>query len=298
MKKNQFKNSKVVTDLKKVGIFKFKNTSVFSNQTRDGNIKVLKDKKTGVIFIPKYRSKIKNYYQQQTENLFLIKYAAKIRKKDVQLTEMNDEIRRFKYLKNKIKNKSLLDFGCGKGKFIKLAKKNTKNIAGLEISKQLVNYLSKKFKIYEDIDKIDQKFDIITLFHVLEHIPNQIETLKKLKNLINKNGKLIIEVPHANDLLLNLKVFRNFTLWSEHLVLHTKLSLTKYLNTAGFKIYNINFVQRYNFLNHLKWFVEGKPEGHVTNQMLYDKDIVETYNNFLVKNKITDTLLVEARPYK
>lgn len=298
MKKNQFKNSKVVTDLKKVGIFKFKNTSVFSNQTRDGNIKVLKDKKTGVIFIPKYRSKIKNYYQQQTENLFSIKYAVKIRKKNVQLTEMNDEIRRFKYLKNKIKNKSLLDFGCGKGKFIKLAKKNTKNIAGLEISKQLVNYLSKKFKIYEDINQIDQKFDIITLFHVLEHIPNQIETLKKLKNLINKNGKLIIEVPHANDLLLNLKVFRNFTLWSEHLVLHTKLSLTKYLNTAGFKIYNINFVQRYNFLNHLKWFVEGKPEGHVTNQMLYDKDIVETYNKFLIKNKITDTLLVEARPYK
>ena len=31
------------------------------------------------------------------------------------------------------------------------------------------------------------------------------------------------------DLLLSIKAFRNFTLWSEHLVLHTKLSLTKYL---------------------------------------------------------------------
>ena len=219
-------------------------------------------------------------------------------RKNVQLTGLNDDIRRFKYLKNKIKNKSLLDFGCGKGKFLALAKKNTKNIAGLEISKQFVNHLSKKFKMYEDIDKIDQKFDIITLFHVLEHIPDQIETLKKLKKIINKKGKLIIEVPHANDLLLNLKVFRNFTLWSEHLVLHTKLSLKKYLNIAGFKIDNIIFVQRYNFLNHLKWFLEGKPEGHVTNQKLYDKDIIKTYNKFLVKNQITDTLLVEAKPLK
>ena len=99
-------------------------------------------------------------------------------------------------------------------------------------------------------------------------------------------------MPHANDLLLNLKEFRNFTLWSEHLVLHTKLSLTKYLNITGFKIDNIIFVQRYNFLNHLKWFLEGKPEGHVTNQKLYDKNIIETYNKFLVKNQITDTLFL------
>lgn len=294
MKKKFIKDSKVVSDLKKAGIFKSKNTSIFSNQTRDRNVKVLKDKKSGVIFIPKYRSDIKNHYQQKNENIFSIKNAFKVRKKNIQLTELNDDFRRFKYLENKIKNKSLLDFGCGKGKFLNLSKKNTKNIAGLEINKQFINHLSKKFKMYEDIDKIDQKFDIITLFHVLEHIPNQIDTLKKIKKIINKNGKLIIEVPHANDLLLNLKVFRNFTLWSEHLVLHTKLSLTKYLHIAGFKIDKIIFVQRYNFLNHIKWFLEGKPEGHATNQKLYDKNMIETYNKFLVKNQITDTLFFEA----
>ena len=124
------------------------------------------------------------------------------------MTGLNDDIRRFKYLKNKIKNKSLLDFGCGKGKFLALAKKNTKNIAGLEISKQFVNHLSKKFKMYEDIDKIDQKFDIITLFHVLEHIPDQNKTLKKVKKIINKIEKFLILVRHAHVLLLNLKVFR------------------------------------------------------------------------------------------
>tara|TARA_B100000989_G_scaffold72938_4_gene51266 strand:- start:8820 stop:9716 length:897 start_codon:yes stop_codon:yes gene_type:complete len=295
MKKKFTRYSQVVNDLIHVGIFKSKNTSIFSNQTRDKNIKVLKDKKTGVIFIPKHRSNIKNHYQLKNENLFSIKSVFKVRRKNVKLIGLNDDVRRFEYLKNKIKNKSLLDFGCGKGKFLKIAKRNTKNIAGLEISRQFINHLSKQFKMYEDLDHVDQKFDVVTLFHVLEHIPNQIETLKKIKKVIYKNGKLFIEVPHANDLLLNLKVFRNFTLWSEHLVLHTKFSLTKYLKVAGFKINKILFIQRYNFLNHLKWFMEGKPEGHVTNQMLYDKDIIETYNKFLIKNKITDTLFVEAK---
>jgi SAM-dependent methyltransferase len=148
--------------------------------------------------------------------------------------------------------------------------------------------------MYENLDEIDQKFDVVTLFHVLEHIPNQIETLKNIKKVIHKKGKLFIEIPHANDLLLNLKVFRNFTLWSEHLVLHTKFSIIKYLKISGFKIDKVVFIQRYNFLNHLRWFLEGKPDGHSINQKIYDKDIIRSYEKFLVKNQLTDTIFVEA----
>ena len=52
------------------------------------------------------------------------------------------------------------------------------------------------------------------MFHVLEHLPNQIDILKKLKNNLRKNGKIIIEVPSANDLLISLedlKSFKKFT---------------------------------------------------------------------------------------
>ena len=294
MKKKNHRSSQVISDLTQARIFKAENTSIFSNQTKDRNIKVLKDKKSGVIFIPKHKSNLNKYYQSKNEDLFSIKSDVKVRKKNFQLTGLNDDIRRFNYLKNKIKNKSLLDFGCGKGKFLKIAKKHNKNIAGLEVSKQLINYLSGKFKMYENLDEIDQKFDVVTLFHVLEHIPNQIETLKNIKKVIHKKGKLFIEIPHANDLLLNLKVFRNFTLWSEHLVLHTKFSIIKYLKISGFKIDKVVFIQRYNFLNHLRWFLEGKPDGHLINQKIYDKDIIRSYEKFLVKNQLTDTIFVEA----
>ena len=53
MKKTLFKNSIVISDLKRAKIFQKKNTIILSNKTRDRNIKVLKDEKSGVIFIPK-----------------------------------------------------------------------------------------------------------------------------------------------------------------------------------------------------------------------------------------------------
>ena len=81
MKKKNQRFSQVINDLTQVGIFKAKNTSIFSNQTRDRNIKVLKDNKSGVIFIPKHKSNIKNYYQSKNENLFSIKSAVRVGKK-------------------------------------------------------------------------------------------------------------------------------------------------------------------------------------------------------------------------
>ena len=53
------------------------------------------------------------------------------------------------------------------------------------------------------------------------------EILAQLKSKLKKNGTLIIEVPHANDLLLKklkLKPYINLSLWSEHLILHTCVS--------------------------------------------------------------------------
>ena len=294
MQKNLFKNSTIISDLKRARIFKKKNTILLSNKTRDRKIEVLKDEKSGVIFIPKYKSNIKTHYQEKMISIYSKHSNIKLDNKINNLITLNDDLRRFNFLKKKIKNKTLLDFGCGRGGFLKLSQKITKNIAGLEINRQILKYLSKRFKIYDDINKIDEKFDIITLFHVLEHIPNQIETLQQIKKKLKKNGKLIIEVPHANDLLFNLKVFRNFTLWSEHLVLHTEKSLCKFLKIAGYKINKVEYIQRYNFSNHLRWFLEGKPNGHIINQKIFEKNLIHCYDEFLIKNQLSDTILVTA----
>ena len=91
-----------------------------------------------------------------------------------------------------------------------------------------INFLKK----INQINDLDFKFDSIFLFHVFEHLVNPIEVLTQLQSKLKKNGNLIIEVPHANNLLLKklkIKSFINFTLWSEHLILHTKQSLKCFL---------------------------------------------------------------------
>ena len=135
------------------------------------------------------------------------------------------------------------------------------------------------------------------MFHVLEHIPYQVKTLKILKSKLKKGGKIIIEVPHAEDFLLlqdELKEFKNFSFWSEHLVLHTYQSLKKILQVAGFKKINVRFYQRYNFSNHLGWFINRKPNGHFLYDKLVSKSLNKLYSENLIKLKQTDTLIAIA----
>ena len=97
--------------------------------------------------------------------------------------------------------------------------KNYKSLSGIELRKECINYIQKNIKkidISDNINSFDKKFDIITMFHVLEHIPYQIETLKVLKSKLKNKGKIIIEVPHAedflilqNDFIINEKIFNN-----------------------------------------------------------------------------------------
>ena len=136
------------------------------------------------------------------------------------------------------------------------------------------------------------------MFHVLQHLPNQVENIKRIKKSLEKNGKLIIEVPCANDFLLTfdeLKDFKKFTFWSEHLILHTESSLKKILKKSGFKKVQVINYQRYGFTNHLGWFTKKKPGGHNFFQNFEDKKLDSQYKEFLLKIKNTDTLIAIAQ---
>ena len=118
------------------------------------------------------------------------------------------------------------------GKSQKILKKGV----GVELNFNKIRYLNNKKITFTrnitDLDDQNFKFDTIFLFHVFEHLLYPDQILKKLKSKLKKDGNLIIEVPHANDILINklkLKSFLNFTLWSEHLILHTKKSLKCFL---------------------------------------------------------------------
>lgn len=103
-----------------------------------------------------------------------------------------------------LKDKNLLDVGCGTGDFLRLAKEKGWAGFGIEPNAQARHIGNQKTQdsIF-DLDKLldfdAASFDVITLWHVLEHLPNLEEQISLLKKLLKPNGTLIIAVPNYNS---------------------------------------------------------------------------------------------------
>jgi len=97
--------------------------------------------------------------------------------------------------------KSVLDIGAGTGDFLNFVKSDTRSVFGIEPN-QKARELAHQKRIYleENLNDIKGKsFDVITMWHVLEHIANLEETIKEVEALLNPNGILIIAVPNFNS---------------------------------------------------------------------------------------------------
>lgn len=205
---------------------------------------------------------------------------------------LRDNLRRLNKIKNIIKDKVWLDFGCGYGGLLKLADNIPKVKYGIEIMNEACLELKKNgYLIYNDINQIkDNTIDVITLSHVIAHIANPIELCLLLKKKLKKTGKLIIETPNSNDALYELYKCNNFKnfISAEHLVIHNKNSLEFLLKKSDFVNITIENVQRYPLSNHLSWLAFGKPGNEIS--LLNNEVLNNTYIDILSKNDMTDTL--------
>lgn len=93
---------------------------------------------------------------------------------------------------------SLLDIGAGTGDFLVTAKANGWQITGVEPNENAKKLaVSKGVSFENNIESIEnQQFDVITMWHVLEHVPNVEHQIKELKRLLKPNGTIIIAVPN------------------------------------------------------------------------------------------------------
>jgi len=100
---------------------------------------------------------------------------------------------------NKTTDVTLLDYGCGTGEFLKKCKSRGWKICGIEPSDiaRIQSSEATKALIAPSLADISfNKFDIITLWHVLEHIPDLDDTLEKLKSRLSDSGTMFIAVPN------------------------------------------------------------------------------------------------------
>ncbi|QWD28803.1 class I SAM-dependent methyltransferase [Polynucleobacter paneuropaeus] len=208
-----------------------------------------------------------------------------------------DDQRRFDMLKPIIKNKHLLDFGCGAGGFLNKARHLAATINGVELERRVQEYWRGKIKISSSIEMVDGNCDLITAFHVVEHLPDPVDTLKSLANKLSSEGRMVIEVPNSEDVLLTLyesDAFQRFTYWSQHLFLFNPETLERLLHKAGLRILSIQQCQRYPISNHLHWLAKGLPGGHQRWSFLDTPHLKAAYADALAAIGKCDTLLAHV----
>ena len=105
---------------------------------------------------------------------------------------------------------SLLDIGAGTGDFLKYAKHTGWNINGVEPNEGARDLAGKKGIVLESTieDFKGKTFEVITLWHVLEHLPNLEETIFKIEKLLKPGGTLIIAVPNFKS--YDAKYYKNY----------------------------------------------------------------------------------------
>ena len=108
-------------------------------------------------------------------------------------------------LKNKLKlinsqsqKGKILDIGTGVGDFLAVAKKDRWEVFGTEPSEKAKTIAKTKgVPFVENLSELENhSFDIITMWHVLEHVPDLENQIKELKRLLKTDGTLIVAVPN------------------------------------------------------------------------------------------------------
>ena len=157
--------------------------------------------------------------------------------------------RRLKEIESKVKPGVLLDVGSGCGQFLAEAKKRGWQVHGNEISGHGVQYAKTRFGIdlvnaeLPDAGFPENFFDVVTMWHVLEHTRDPLAHLQVCRRMLKLGGLLVVAVPNADDLLfqwaymlLRLRRTKYFTPGDRelHLFQFSKQTLEAMLLKAGF----------------------------------------------------------------
>ncbi|HOK40050.1 MAG TPA: class I SAM-dependent methyltransferase [bacterium] len=174
---------------------------------------------------------------------------------------------KFSLIKNFLAGKkSILEIGCSTGELLEILKKNNYEVIGIEISEKARKICNEKnLIVYDDnffVNNSSKKFDVIIALDVIEHLNSPDLFLKKIKNLLNTNGIIILETPNFNSILRKLNPYFWIGYNKYHLIYFNCENIIKffeknnfkkiYINTSLIDFFSLNFWKRTIIFNLIK----------------------------------------------
>jgi 2-polyprenyl-3-methyl-5-hydroxy-6-metoxy-1,4-benzoquinol methylase len=153
------------------------------------------------------------------------------------------ESHRIKFFRGMKRSGKVLDIGCGYGYFLAACREAGYDVHGLDFSESAVAHARKKLDLpitvgaLTDANLSEQAFDVITLWHALEHMPDPQETIQKARMWLKPDGILAVDVPNY----LGTDARKQGTNWNGwdlpyHYYHFTPKSLNRFLNKFDFQV--------------------------------------------------------------
>ena len=138
------------------------------------------------------------------------------------------------------RGKRVLDVGCAGGAFLVAARQMGFAVTGIEPARWMAAYGREHYQldiregILEPGSFEAHSFDVITLWDVIEHLPQPLETLQIVRSLLKPGGVLLVNYPDIGTLPARV-LGRRWPFWlSVHLIYYTRKTMTEQLRRAGF----------------------------------------------------------------
>lgn len=195
-----------------------------------------------------------------------------------------------------LRNKIVMDVGCGGGALLDSLKGITKYQIAVE---PYINYheslYARGYEVFSDLNKISKKFydkiDYAFAIQVIEHVKNPLSFLQDIFKFLKKDGKLILSTPNRNDILMEAipEIYQSFFYRTVHRWYFDIKSLKFCAEKAGFNISKIQPVHRYGMSNFINWLNYKSPLGLKQNP--YINNLADSFwKGYLESNNKSDCL--------
>ncbi len=168
--------------------------------------------------------------------------------------------RRLRQLKRHVGPGRLLDVGCATGFFLDEAQQAGWTATGLDLSNFAVQYARQQLGLdvhqgtLDSVDLPSESFDLLTMWDVIEHVPDPLVCIQKASRLLREGGVLTLATPDVESVPARLAGPRwvGYKLSGEHITFFSARTLTKLLESCGFEVIQTGHIGKHVALQLLR----------------------------------------------